>query len=325
MKAAIYEKYGPPEVLQIKDIEKPTPKDNEVLIQMYATTVTSGDARMRGFNVPPLMWLPMRLFLGFTNPRNPILGVEISGIVEAIGKDVTLFKNGDKVFGSSYPNSGSYAEYVCVPEKSVITKKPTNATFDEAASIFFGANTSYHFLRKANIKKGQKVLIHGASGCLGTYAVQLAKYFGANVTGVCSTKNLKLIKSLGADTTIDYTKEDYSKTGPYDVIFDTVGKSSFSGSLKCLKKKGIYLRAVHLTLASIMRGIWTNLTTDKKVIGGVAGENIEDLNFLKDLVEKKKIKPVIDKVYPIDQIVDAHRYVDKGHKVGNVVIRIKPK
>ncbi len=323
MKAAICTKYGKPEVLQIKEVKKPTPKENEVLIKMHATTVTSGDARMRAFNVPPLFWIPMWIMIGFRKPRNPILGIDIAGKIEAIGKNVTKFKIGDKVFGSSYPNGGTYAEYICVPQDSVITKMPINATYEEAAAIFFGAHTAHHFLRKANIKTGQKILIYGASGCLGTYAVQLAKYFGAKVTGVCSTKNLKLVKSIGADNVIDYTKEDFTKTGPYDVIFDTVGKSPFSGSLKSLTKKGIYLRSVHLTPISILRGIWTNITSKKKVIGGVAGENIKDLIFLKNLVEKKKIKPVISKTYPLEQIAKAHEYVDTGHKVGNVVIEIR--
>jgi NADPH:quinone reductase-like Zn-dependent oxidoreductase len=321
MKAAVYTKYGPPEVLKIKEVKKPTPKDNEVLIKIVATTVTSGDVRMRGFIVPAMFWLPMRLFLGFTGPRKPILGVDIGGEIEMIGKDVTKFKVGDKVFGSSYPDGGTYAEYLCKSEDGVIATKPSNMGLKECAAVFFGAHTALHFLKQANIKKGQKVLIHGASGAIGTYAVQLAKYFGAEVTGVCSTSNLELIKSIGADKVVDYTKEDFTKNNEkYDVIFCTVGKSPFSGSVKSLKKHGIYLRAVSLTLSSMLHELWTNITTNKKVIGGVAGENVEDLVFLRGLIEGGNLKPVIDRTYPLEEIVEAHRYVEKGHKKGNVVI-----
>lgn len=322
MKAALYTKYGPPEVLKIKEIAKPIPKDNEVLIKIHATTVTSGDVRMRSFDVPLIFWLPFRLFLGVFGPRKTILGVEVSGEIEVIGKDVTQFKIGDQVFGSSYPDGGTYAEYCCVSEDGVITTKPSNFTYEEAAPIFFGAHTALHFLREGKIKEGQKVLIYGASGCLGTYAVQLAKYFGAEVIGVCSTANLELVKSLGADKVIDYTKENYIKENTYDIIFDTVGKSSFSGCVKSLKKNGKYLRAVHLTLSTILRGIWTGITSSKKVIGGVAAEHKVDAEFLKELSEEGKLKPVIDRTYTLDEIAEAHRYVGKGHKKGNVVIII---
>ena len=320
MKAVVCTRYGPPEVLKLKEIEKPTPKDNEILIKIHATTVSSGDMRMRSFNVPPLVWLPMQIFMGFRGPRKKILGMELAGEIESVGKDVKLFKKGDKIFGSS-GGSGAHAEYICLPEDAVITTKPANTTYEEAAAIFFGGITALHFLRKGNIKEGQKVLIYGASGAVGTYAVQLAKYFKAEVTGVCSTTNLDLVKSLGADKVIDYTKEDFTRNDKtYDIIFDTVGKSPFSGSIKSLNKKGIYLGAVHITLSPIVRGLWTSMTTGKKVIGGVAGEKTEDLNFLKRLIEEKEIKPVIDRKYPLNQIVEAHRYVDKGHKKGNVVI-----
>jgi len=323
MKAVICTAYGAPEILKIKDIKKPTPKDNEVLIKMRATTATSGDARMRSFNVPPIFWLPFRLFIGFTKPKHGILGFDVAGKIEAVGKDVKRFKKGDTVFGSSQPFKTTYAEYVCLPANSVLAKKPTNITFEQAGAVFFGAHTAYHFLRLGKIKKGQKVMIYGASGALGTYAVQLAKHLGAEVSGVCGPKNLKLIKSLGASKVYDYTKEDFTKNSErYDVIFDTVGKSNFKGCVKSLKRNGIYLRAVHLTLPSILKGIWVNMTTNKKVIGGVAGENLKDLMFLKGLLEKKKLKPVIDKTFPLDKIVEAHRYVDTGHKVGNVVIKI---
>ncbi len=319
MKAVVYTKYGSPDVLKLKDVEKPTPKDNEVLIKNFATTVTSGDCRMR--KADPFL---VRLVNGLTRPKRTILGIDVAGEIEAVGKDVKLFKEGDKVFGSTDLEFGAYAEYKCLSEEAVLTKKPANMTYEEAAAVFFGGHTAFHFLRKGNIESGQKVLIYGASGALGTYAVQLAKYFGAEVTGVCSGTNLELVKSLGADKVIDYTKDDFSKSGEtYDIIFDTVGKSSFSGCVRSLKKKGFYLRAVHMTLPPIVRGLWTGMTSQKKVIGGVASEHKEDLIFLKELVETGKIKPIIDRNYPIEKIVEAHRYVDKGHKKGNVVITLE--
>jgi len=316
MKAVVYEKYGPPEVLKLKELAKPVPKDNEVLIKVYATTVTSGDVRLR--KPDPFI---ARFFTGIIRPKK-ILGVELAGVIEAVGKDIKLLKKGDKVFGSSYPGMGAYAEYKCLPEDAVLASIPKNLTYDEAAAVFFGAHTALHFLRKGNIKEGQKVLIYGASGAIGTYAVQLAKHFGAEVIGVCSTANLELVKSLGADSVIDYTKEDFTKSGPYDIIFDTVGKSPFSDCVKSLTKNGYYLRAVHMSPSSILKGLWTGLTTNKKVIGGEAGEHKEDILFFKELLEKGRIKPVIDRRYPLEEIVEAHRYVEKGHKKGNVVVSI---
>ena len=326
MKAIVYTKYGSPEVLQLKEVEKPTPKDNEVLIKIFATTVSSGDYRMRGFIVNPLMWVPMRMYMGFSKPKKQILGFSLAGRIESVGKDVKLFKEGDQVFGSTGFGGGAYAEYICLSEEANLQIKPVIMTYEEAASIPFGGPTAMHFLKKGNIHSGQKVLIYGASGAIGTFAVQLAMYFGAEVTGVCSTANLELVKSLGADKVIDYTKDDFSKNGEiYDIIFDTVGKSSFSSCVRSLKKKGFYLRAVHMELAPLVKGLWTELTSNKKVIGGISADAKEDLIFIKELFEAGKLKPVIDRRYPLGQIAEAHRYVEKGHKKGNVVITLEHK
>jgi NADPH:quinone reductase-like Zn-dependent oxidoreductase len=325
MKSIVCTKYGPPEVLQLKEVEKPNPKDNELLIKVYATTVTAADFRIRSFTVPLSFWLPARIALGFRKPRKAILGAELAGEIESVGKNVKLFKKGDQVFAATLINFGAYAEYNCLPEDGPVSIKPYNITYEEAAVIPIGARTALHYLRKANIQGGQKVLVYGASGSVGTYAVQLAKYFGAKVTGVCSTTNLELVKSLGADKVIDYTAEDFSSKGEtYDVIFEAVDKSSFSACMKSLKKEGIYL-TVTVPLPGI-RMLWTKMTSSKKLIlGENLPENAEALNFLKELVEAGKIKPVIDRGYPLEQIVEAHRYVDKGHKKGNVVITMEHK
>jgi len=319
MKAIVYTEYGPPEVLQLKEVEKPVPKDNEVLIKIYASTVTSGDVRLR--KADPFM---TRFFFGLTKPKINILGADLSGVIESAGKDVRLFKKGDHVFGSTFDfGVGAHAEYKCLPENGVLAEKPGNLDFEQAAAVFFGGHTALHFLKKGNIRSGKKVLIYGASGAVGTYAVQLARYFGADVTGVCSTTNIDLVKSLGADSVFDYTKEDFTKSSEtYDVIFDTVGKSPFSGCVKLLKEKGIYLRSVHMSPIPIVRGLWVGATSTKKVIGGVASEHKEDLVFLKELIEAEIITPVIDRRYPLEQIVEAHAYVEKGHKKGNVVITL---
>jgi NADPH:quinone reductase-like Zn-dependent oxidoreductase len=308
MKAIVYEKYGPPEVLQIKDVEKPTPKDNEVLIKNYATTVHIGDTRVRSFRVPTKHWLPMRLFLGIRKPKRKILGMEVSGVIESVGKDVKEFKKGDEVFALTGFNFGGYAEYSSVlaesgdEKKGMVALKPSNITFEEAAAVPAGALTALLHMQKVNIQKGKKILIYGASGSVGTYAVQIAKYYGGEVTGVCSTSNLELVKSIGADKVIDYTKEDFTKSGEvFDVVFDAVFKISHSRVKGILKENGIY-DSSHSKIPE---------------------PKPKDLVFLKDLIEKNKLKPVIDKTYPIEQIVEAHRYVDKGHKKGHVIITIK--
>ncbi len=311
MKAAVYTKYGPAEVLQLKEVEKPIPKDNEVLIKIFATTVTSRDWRFR--IAEPFM---ARFFTGLLRPRITILGSDLAGEIEDIGEAVTLFKKGDQVFGTTDHHLGTYAEYKCMPEESILAKKPDNTSYEEAAAVFFGGHTALHFLRKANIKKGQALLIIGASGSVSSYGVQLAKYFKAKVMGVCSTSNLEMVKALGADLVIDYIHEDFTRHDKtYDIIFDTVGENSLSASIKSLKQNGIYLGTVLMTLPLMIQGLWTTMTSSKTVIGGSAGEHKEDLVFLKELIEAGHLKPVIDRCYPLEQIVEAHSYAEKGHKV----------
>jgi len=324
MKAVICTKYGAPDVLEFENVEKPTPGSGEVLIKVHATTVTSGDCRERSFNVPDGFWLPARLSLGIFKPRKKILGCELAGEIMAVGQNVKRFKKGDQVFASVTFGPGSYAEYRCLPEDGPVAIKPLNMSYEEAASVPFGAISSLFFLRdKGNIQSGQKVLINGASGSLGTYAVQLAKYFGAEVTGVCSGVNLEMVKSLGADEVIDYTKEDFTQNiDAYDLIFDTVNKSSFSQSKSSLKQNGIYL-SVEMSSKNIFNMLWSGMIGGKRVITGVGSENSEDLIFLGELIEAGKIKTVIDRRYPLEEIVEAHRYVDKGHKKGNVVIIVE--
>ena len=317
MKAIICTKYGPPEVLQLRDIEKPAPRDNEIMVRIFAATVSASDFRIRSFTVPKSYWLFARIALGIGKPKRDILGGELAGKVEAVGKAVTLFKKGDRVFAATGLNGcGAYAEYICLPENGIVAEKPSNLSYEEAAAIPIAARTALHFLKEANLSKNQKVLVFG------TYAVQLAKYFGAEVTGVCSTANLNMVKSLGADNVIDYTKENLSNyTNYFDVIFEAVGKSSFSACLKALKRGGVYLSVA--SPVKTFQMIWASIVIRKKIIVGKhPPQNVDGLLFLKELAEKGKIKPVIDKIYPMEQIVEAHRYVDTGHKKGNVVISI---
>jgi NADPH:quinone reductase-like Zn-dependent oxidoreductase len=316
MKAIVYTEFGPPDVLHLKEVQKPVFKENEVLIKIYSTTVVAEDPGWRsspGFN-------------GLRKPKNPILGQEFAGVIEAVGKNVTLFTKGDQVFGID--SFGAYAEYKSMPEDKVLAIKPTNLTYEEAAAVPNGALTALPFLRdKANIQSGQKFLIYGSSGSVGTFAVQLARHFGAEVTGVCSTTNLELVKSLGAHQVIDYTKEDFTKSGQtYDVIFDTVGKLSFSRCKDSLKQRGVYLATVP-TLELFPQILWTSIRAGKKAKFSATGlrsanEKKRDLLFLKELLEAGKIKAVIDRRYPLEQTAEAHRYVEKGHKKGNVVITV---
>jgi NADPH:quinone reductase-like Zn-dependent oxidoreductase len=324
MKAIVCTEYGPPDVLQLKEVEKPIPKDNEVLIRICATTVSSGDVIDRSGTVSAWAWLPTRMAFGLRRPRRQIPGAELAGEIESAGKGVKLFKKGDQVFGNTGFGSGAYAEYKCLPEDGVLATKPANLTYEEAAAVPFGALTALHFLRKGNIQSGQKVLIYGASGSIGTFAVQLAKYFGAEVTGVCSTANLELVRSLGADEVIDYTQEDFTQSGEtYDAVFDAVRKSSFSHCRGSLKEKGFYL-STDMGPALFLQMLRTSIMGGKRVVSGVASNRTEDLVFLRELIEAGKIRPVIDRTYPLEQMVEAHRYVDTGHKKGNVVITVVP-
>lgn len=317
MKAAVYTQYGPPEVLKVKQVDKPIPKKNELLLRIRATAVNSGDWRLR--KADPFA---VRFIFGLLSPKINILGSVFSGEVESVGEDVKHFKVGDLVFGHTDMSFGSYAEYKCVPENGSIALKPANISHNEAAVIPFGGVTALHFIKKAMIKPGQKVLVVGASGAVGSAAVQLAKSFGADVTGVCSTANIDLVKSIGANKVIDYTQEDFTKNGvTYDVIFDAVKAISVYRSIKSLKKNGIMILSA-AGISEMLQGLWISMTSNKKVMTGVISHKAADIIFLKELIERDKFKAIIDKTYSLEQIAEAHAYVEKGHKKGNVAIEV---
>ena len=324
MKAMVWTAFGPPDVLQLQEVEKPVPKDNEVLIKIHATTVTSSDCNLRNLTFAPT-WsvVPMRMQFGLRKPKINRLGLDLAGEIEAVGKDVERYQKGYQVYGRPDPAFGAHAEYICIPENGVLTNKPANMTWEEAATLPLAANTALYFIRDlGNIQAGQKVLINGASGAIGTFAVQLAKYYGAEVTGVCSTTNLDMVRSLGADNVIDYTQEDLAESGEtYDVILDAVGKTSFSRCKDLLKQKGLYLATLP-TMAIILQTVWTSMVGGKKVRFGDALGKAENLVFLKELAEAGKLKAVIDRRYPLEQTAEAFRYVEKGHKRGNVAITV---
>ena len=332
MKAIVYTKFGPPDVLQLKEVTKPAPKDNEILIRVYATSVNYGDLVARNFreisprkfNMPLLFWLLTKISFGLRKPKITILGSEFAGEVEAVGKDVKRFKEGDQVFGYIGQSMGAYAEYLCMPEDGCVAIKPANMTYEEAACVPYGGIMALSLLRKVNIQPGQKVLVNGASGGIGSAAVQLAKsHFGAEVTGVCSTPRLELVKSLGADKVIDYTKEDFTQSGEtYDLIFDILGKSSFSRCKSSLKQNGRYLLA-SFGMTQLFQMLWTKMVGSKKVICAMASDKKEDLILVKELIEAGKIKAAIDRRYPLEQTAEAHRYVEDGHAQGKVVITLE--
>ncbi len=327
MKAIVWTAYGPPEVLQPQELEKPTPKDHEVLIRIVATTVTAGDCELRSLSLPLILGLPLRMWIGFFKPKeSTIPGTELAGVIEAVGEDVQRFKVGDQVFGAAGMKFGANAEYICLPERpgemeGGVAIKPSNMTFEEAATVPFGGRDALHFIRLGNIKSGQKILINGAGGSIGTFAIQLAKLNDAEVTAVDSTGKLDMLRSIGADHVIDYTQEDFTDSGViYDVIFDVVGKLSLSRSNKALKPDGTYLLAN--PVSQLFAGLWTQMTSKRTVILQASSGTIEDLNFLRRLIERGEIRTVIDRQYPLEEIVEAHRYVETGEKKGNVVITV---
>ena len=328
MKAIVWTKYGSPDGLQLKEVQKPTPKEDEVLVKVHATTVTAGDSEMRRLELPLMLSFPVRLYVGLTKPtRITILGQELAGEVEEVGSGVSSFNKGDQVFGTTGFNFGAYAEYICLPGDpgnmgGTLAIKPANMTYEEAAAVPTAGFEALHFLRQANTQPGQKVLIFGAGGSIGTFSVQLAKYYGAEITAVDSAGKMDMLRSLGADHVIDYAQKDFTQNGEtYDVIIDVVGKKLFSRRLKSLKRNGYYFLA-NAGLSHVVRGLWTSMTSKKKVIFGSASQTKEDLLFLKELIEAGKIKSVVDRGYSLEQIPEAHRYVETGQKIGNVVITV---
>ncbi len=328
MKAIVYTKYGPPEVLHVQEVAKPTPKENEILVKVHATAVNYGDLVARNFknisnaefNMPTIFMLPARFSFGWNKPKNHILGSEFSGVVEAVGNKVTRFKPGDLVFGYRGMNMGANAEYLCMPETGTVTRKPANLSHAETAVVPYGALMALNILKKVDIRPGQKVLINGASGAIGSAALQLAKAQGAHVTGVCGTPRLAFVQALGADEVIDYRKADFTKNGQtYDLILDILGKSSFARCKNSLKPGGIYLLA-SFKMKAVWQMLWTSIVGDKKIICALVGDNAADLEVIKEMVEAGKIKGLVDRCFPLEQTAEAHRYVESGHKRGNVVI-----
>jgi NADPH:quinone reductase-like Zn-dependent oxidoreductase len=328
MKASVWTRYGPPDVLQLQEVEKPTPKDDEILVRIHATTVTAGDCETRALKFPIWLALPMRFYMGFGKPtRVTMLGQELAGEVEAVGEKVTRYKVGDQVFGTTGFSLGAYAEYKCLPEdpndmQGALATKPASLTFEEAAAVPIGGIEALHFLRLGNIQRGETVLINGAGGSIGTFAVQIARSLGAEVTGVDSTEKLDMLREIGAEHVVDYTQEDFTQSGEaYDVIFDVIGKSPFSGSIQSLKPNGRYLLA-NPRLLHMIRGQWVSARGSKQVVFGAAGQNAHDLITLTEMIEAGTIRPIVDRHYPLEQAAEAHRYVEAGHKKGNVVITV---
>ncbi len=328
MKAMVWTKYGSPDGLQLKEVEKPNPKDDEILVKVHATTVTAGDSELRRLKLPLMLSFHMRLYVGLTKPtRITILGQELAGEVVEVGKDVELFKKGDQVFGTTGFGFGAYAEYICLSGnpnemQGALAIKPTNMSYEEAAAVPTAGFEALHFLRHADIQPRQKVLIFGAGGSIGTFSVQLAKHFGAEVTAVDSAGKMEMLRSIGADHLIDYTQQDFTENGEtYDIIIDVVGKKSFSRRLKSLERNGHYFLA-NAGLSHLILGKWTSMTSSKKVVIGAASQTKKDLLILKELIEAGKVSSVIDRRYPLEQIPEAHRYVETGRKIGNVVITV---
>ena len=325
VKAILHTQYGAPDLLQLKEVDKPAPKDNEVLIAIHATTVSTGDCNIRNFTFVTKSMLPIaKLMFGIGKPwKARVLGTELAGEVERVGKDVTRFKTGDRVIASSGAAGGGHAEYACLPEAGAVALKPDSLSWEQAVAIPFGANTALYFLRDlGKIRAGQDLLIIGASGAIGSAGVQLAKHFGARVTGVCSGPNVELVTALGADSVIDYTREDFTKSGnTYDLIFDVVGATTFDRCRRSLKPNGVFLQNI-MELSDIVRVLWTSITGGKKIKGGVAIGNMANMGLITALATAGTLKPVIDRSYPLEQIAEAFKYVEQGHKKGNVVITV---
>ena len=325
MRAIVCTDYGPPDVLQVREVEKPTPKHNEVLIRIRATTVSAADCELRRFDFPGWVWLPIRLWFGLRRPRRPVLGQELAGEIEAVGKDVRSLGKGDRVFAATGMGLGAHAEYLCLreaPEGGAMATMPSNLSYEEAATVPYGGGEALQFLRRGKIRSGQKVLINGAGGSFGTFAVQLAKVFGAHVTAVDSTAKLPLLLSIGADQVIDYTREVFTDRGEmYDVIFDVVRNSPSSRMVRSLRENGAYLTA-NPGLSQLVLALRTSIASSKRVVLGVSGGTNKDLAYLKDLIEAGKIRPVVDRRFPLEQVAEPHRYAESGQKTGNIVLSI---